>query len=203
MRILSGVVAACLAAGVSSVASANVVAESGSNDSFATAQSLDGQFSLGSDANVANATTIPFVSVISAPGDPTYDFYSFTVGAADSAGIFDIDFGMPDFDPYLNLFDSAGIQLFANDDAGLDTGSVHPWDSFFGYTFANAGLYYLRVGSCCVSPGTGDYQLNVSLQSPGAPAVPEPSTWAMMLLGFGAAGYAMRRRAPRKLMQIA
>ena len=26
------------------------------------------------------------------------------------------------------------------------------------------------------------------------PAVPEPSTWAMMLLGFGAIGYAMRRR---------
>ena len=26
-------------------------------------------------------------------------------------------------------------------------------------------------------------------------AVPEPGTWAMMLLGFGAAGYAMRRRA--------
>jgi len=25
-------------------------------------------------------------------------------------------------------------------------------------------------------------------------AVPEPGTWAMMLLGFGAAGFAMRRR---------
>jgi hypothetical protein len=24
--------------------------------------------------------------------------------------------------------------------------------------------------------------------------VPEPSTWAMMLLGFGAIGFAMRRR---------
>jgi hypothetical protein len=28
----------------------------------------------------------------------------------------------------------------------------------------------------------------------GAPAVPEPATWAMMLLGFGAVGYSMRRR---------
>jgi hypothetical protein len=26
------------------------------------------------------------------------------------------------------------------------------------------------------------------------PAVPEPSTWAMMLFGFGALGFAMRRR---------
>jgi hypothetical protein len=29
------------------------------------------------------------------------------------------------------------------------------------------------------------------------PAVPEPSTWAMMLMGFGAAGFAMRRRRRR------
>lgn len=26
-----------------------------------------------------------------------------------------------------------------------------------------------------------------------APAVPEPGTWALMLLGFGAVGYSMRR----------
>ncbi|HEX8838885.1 MAG TPA: PEPxxWA-CTERM sorting domain-containing protein, partial [Sphingomicrobium sp.] len=27
-------------------------------------------------------------------------------------------------------------------------------------------------------------------------AVPEPATWAMMLLGFGAIGVSMRRRKP-------
>lgn len=36
-----------------------------------------------------------------------------------------------------------------------------------------------------------------------APAVPEPATWAMMLLGFGAAGYAMRRRRPPVFAQLA
>nr|WP_207974747.1 PEPxxWA-CTERM sorting domain-containing protein [Parafrankia sp. BMG5.11] len=30
--------------------------------------------------------------------------------------------------------------------------------------------------------------------TPNAPAVPEPATWAMMLFGFGAVGYGMRRR---------
>ena len=38
----------------------------------------------------------------------------------------------------------------------------------------------------------------------GTPAVPESATWAMMLLGFGATGFALRRRQRRAaLPQIA
>lgn len=38
----------------------------------------------------------------------------------------------------------------------------------------------------------------------GTPPVPEPATWAMMLMGFGAAGYAIRRRRRKvDLAQIA
>ncbi len=35
------------------------------------------------------------------------------------------------------------------------------------------------------------------------PAVPEPSTWGLMLLGFGAIGVSMRRRKPVALPQLA
>jgi hypothetical protein len=35
------------------------------------------------------------------------------------------------------------------------------------------------------------------------PAVPEPATWAMMLMGFGAIGAGMRRRRPARLLQTA
>lgn len=44
--------------------------------------------------------------------------------------------------------------------------------------------------------GRGAAYDNVRLSSSSitAPAVPEPSTWAMMLFGFGAAGVAMRRQ---------
>ena len=40
---------------------------------------------------------------------------------------------------------------------------------------------------------------------PPPPSVPEPATWAMMLMGFGAAGAALRRnrRKSSKLLQIA
>ncbi len=33
--------------------------------------------------------------------------------------------------------------------------------------------------------------------------VPEPGTWAMMLMGFGAVGFAMRRRKSRAVLQVA
>jgi hypothetical protein len=149
---------------------------------------------------------VPYVTVLSSAGGSSYDYYSFNVATGGSSGTFDIDGGSPGFDPWLTLFDGVGNVLVSQDDSGyVDLGSVTGRDPFFNYTFANAGLYYLRVGSW---PGdvasTGPYKLNVSLQSPGSGAVPEPSTWAMMLLGFGAIGAAMRRRAKQpKLAQIA
>jgi len=38
--------------------------------------------------------------------------------------------------------------------------------------------------------------LSITDDSGPAGAVPEPTTWALMILGFGLAGGAMRRRAP-------
>jgi hypothetical protein len=195
MRILSCVLAACAAASFSSVASASIVGEIEPNNSFGTAQNLDGLFSLGGDPNVSNSTTIPYVSVISGQGGSNADFYSFTVGQANTVGIFDIDYGMPDFDSTFALYDANQTFLQYWDDAAIDPGSEHGYDAFANYTFANAGLYYLRVATYNNDNFTGDYRLNVSLQAPGSPgAVPEPATWAMMLMGFGAAGYSLRRR---------
>ena len=45
------------------------------------------------------------------------------------------------------------------------------------------------------NPGSGS--------SLDATAVPEPATWSMMLMGFGVAGYAMRKRRQPGLQQIA
>jgi hypothetical protein len=47
---------------------------------------------------------------------------------------------------------------------------------------------------------------NAQVFATGVPAVPEPATWGLMLLGFGGMGMALRRsrrRSTRTLMQIA
>jgi hypothetical protein len=72
-------------------ASALPIFEYEPNDTLASAQNIDPFFSLGANPNIKDAETRPWVS-ITATGDGTYDYYSFTV-AETSRAIFDIDFG--------------------------------------------------------------------------------------------------------------
>ncbi len=50
-----------------------------------------------------------------------------------------------------------------------------------------------------VTGGSATYSGNVAFRA--APAVPEPGTWALMILGFGVVGYAMRRRPSVRFAQ--
>ena len=72
----------------------------------------------------------------------------------------------------------------------LGTGPVPPAGTtlYLAPTQLAAGNYRLTVNG--TGPGNGSYTGNVTIR----PAVPEPATWAMMLLGFGATGLMMRRR---------
>lgn len=70
------------------------------------------------------------------------------------------------------------------------------WTHFF-FTAPTAGLYTLELGVA----NRGDNGLSSQaviddVQVPGA-AVPEPASWAMMVMGFGVAGGALRARARR------
>ena len=66
---------------------------------------------------------------------------------------------------------------------------------FWLFDFGTEGADFITLDS----PGGFS---NAVLYTTGTPAVPEPATWAMMLLGFGAAGTAMRR-SRRRTAQIA
>jgi hypothetical protein len=60
----------------------------------------------------------------------------------------------------------------------------------------DAGTYTLHITG--TRGGNSQYSGGIAFA-----AVPEPATWAMLLLGFGAVGFAMRRRRSPALLQIA
>ena len=64
------------------------------------------------------------------------------------------------------------------------------------------GLDQTLVGGFQMSSGQNAFEIdNIALTTGG---VPEPSTWAMMLLGFGAIGFTIRRRkSANALTQLA
>ena len=72
------------------------------------------------------------------------------------------------------------------DGSGVNFGTAAGTTVAF-FNQSNNGLY--RVNT--FSPGSSSF---VTATSSAVGAVPEPATWAMLLLGFGMVGFAMRRR---------
>lgn len=129
------------------------------------------------------------------------------------------------FDPILALFDSNGLKLDQNDDGGFahvpcDNG--YCYDTYLQRLLA-PGTYTVSVqafSNFAIGPNLSDgFEndgsfngrtnawafdiLNVSQATQVGGAVPEPATWAMMLLGFGAAGVSLRRQRRKAALAIA
>ena len=68
------------------------------------------------------------------------------------------------------------------------------------FTF-DGGSFSLLVNNLSVSPGAVNVPLNGTIKA--TTAVPEPAAWALMLVGFGGMGMALRRRRRPVLAQIA
>jgi len=59
---------------------------------------------------------------------------------------------------------------------------------------ASPGDYYLQVTPAYIKQGANREALSGTILTG---SVPEPATWAMMLVGFGGLGATLRRRAPK------
>jgi hypothetical protein len=216
MRVLLARIslALTLAATVISSAWAVTIAEIEPNNTLATAQNVDGFFSLdfspdiGDVVGMNTSTMIPHVTILGT-GDNTFDYYSFTVTQPNSLGIFDIDHTSGTTQPVdfeLFLFRSDGAFFAQNDNSPLIAGaggSTSTLDPFIQHLFAMPGTYVIAVGRFNSIPmGNPNPGIGGTMPKPGDNytlhiSVPEPSTVisaAMGMCGLAVAGIYRRRR---------
>jgi len=130
-------------------------------------------------------------------GDFTYSTSTcLSLGGALSNGTFIIGFGT---DRFNGTFDGGSTPTATpgiSDTAWLFTilGGTGRFENTSG-TFNGTGVSDARTRPTHVSI---DFAGNIN-----APAVPEPGSWALMLLGFGAIGLTVRRGQKRALEQVA
>lgn len=94
---------------------------------------------------------------------------------------------------YVGVFGSVGVLSLPTDyisGSGLGISTA----TYNNSTIASLGL---TPGSYVYSWGLGDTADTLTVQINDAGAVPEPATWAMMLLGFGGIGMMVRRSKRR------
>ncbi|MCH8617463.1 PEPxxWA-CTERM sorting domain-containing protein [Sphingomonas sp. SM33] len=155
----------------------------------------------------ADATCAPlqFRSVIdpsttngtSSLGDFTYGTSTcLSLGGGASFGTFIIDFGNDAFNGTFDGGSTPTDTVGISNTAWLFTilGGTGRFEGASG-TFNGSGIADARTRPTHVSI---DFIGNVN-----APAVPEPTTWSLMLLGFGATGLAVRRQRKRLRQQFA
>lgn len=148
---------------------------------------------IGSASNI-NVSSLDTLSGFSAPhaGSLVGVFYNPRVALVDAPATLDfnsIGTGFSTLSPLLDQVFFIGDGL-TGDGAGDVQSFVAPKSASMLYLgFADAGGYNGGPGSYGDNVGT----LAVTI-SGGTAAVPEPASWAMFIGGFGAIGYAMRRR---------
>ena len=152
------------------------------NNSVATAFDISNNFSLASDPDIFDSTTVLHTTV-NATGNGQGGYYKVNLAAGTVITI-DID-GIADpnvHDSWLRLLDSNGNIVVQNDDGGSDPGSTSNRDSSLVFVVQETGTYYIVEGSWSetapddgwaeVVPEGSTYKLNVSVEFPPAPAQP-------------------------------
>lgn len=130
------------------------------------------------------------------------DYYNFLSGNIFLSGGMQMDY----IEFALTGLSAGTVDFFITD----NDGTVFPFlnqvlgsgNTFFAFD-AVAGQLIANVRFVADTP-PGEITTIKQVRIIAAPAIPEPGTWAMMLLGFAAAGIAIRRqRRPAELPQLA
>lgn len=98
-----------------------------------------------------------------------------------------------------------GLSGFQGSDNYFYTTGSFVDGSGLGFTTAggtSASLYFASAASRYQLTTTNPFSTGY-VTATATPAVPEPATWAMMLIGFGSVGVALRRRAARATVAFA
>ena len=127
-----------------------------------------------------------------ASGSFAYDVFGFTVN---TAGVYDIAANSNAFDTYLGLYrGSFDPQSPLTNALQYDDDSGPGFNSLISRSLST-GTQYFAVVTSFAPEARGAYSLTFTgpgTATIGTGAVPEPATWAMMILGMGAVGFAMR-----------
>jgi len=163
---------------------------------------LDFNFNYVTSDGSGNFTDYAFAELLSGGAHVAWLFTARTTPSGDTSP----GFGLPANDATLTPSSTpiiAGGPVW--DQLGSNSGQC--WDAGCGYTgwinsqytIGTGGIFELRFG--VTNMGDTGYQsglafagLQINDVPVGTSAVPEPGTWAMMLSGFGALGFTLRRR---------
>lgn len=169
---------ATLGGGISLGSGTVVAGQATGNNFLNTAIDVSNAFSLAANADIAESTTTPHVTV-QGTGNGQRDIYKVTVNNPFARIILDIDNTSDGYDSFVGIADSTGSFLVTNDDSVPTrggSGSVADYtisgndvsqDSYLEFVPLAAGEYFIVVGSF---PGLGDipvgatYDLNISIQ---------------------------------------
>jgi hypothetical protein len=199
MRTILSVCAAALATISTQASAATMIYSDAAAFNLAAGATVTEDFSDG--------TLVPGLSITSSGGQITGGMFFDSVSPGDTT-LFSFSSGQSAFGGIFNLADPGGPGLGLSLTLGLLGGGTETLSQeilrtcqgcFFGFTSTNPFV------SVTFNPGTQAGALetfaldDLQIAPAQTAAVPEPTTWALMLLGFGLVGGAMRTRRSQKL----